>query len=550
MRLVGEGKAAALDERRPIFAIFEGGGAKGVAHVGAFAACEAANFYFVGVAGASAGAVVACLIAAGFGADELLDRAAPDQNLLSRYGESITSLLGQAEWDHLVRRRDQLLAVAQRGMFSGLRAALQIPPILGDLYATWRRKGFFSTDKVREVLNTVLREQLIRIHAEAGIIDPPPARIAFKDLDYATYPRLRPLKIIGANVTTRELVIFSQEDTPDVEVALAVASSIAIPVVFQPVRVPDAEGHRHMDGGAVSNLPVWAFVREKLAFERAHPEAGQVPIVGFTLKDAPPEPGRTPTKGDGMFRYLIDGLWTALTGSQGVIHSFLDDLTVIPLTTRLSTLDFGALPSDLLGAYDDGLRCATGQLEHHFVERPALIGEELERVHKRVRQALIRRRPTGGRRKRILLRANVVERFDRDVFRVTHAFNMADDTDDRLPLDARGRGAPRAFADRDARFTLVGDAAPQISEDYMTKYERALANHRIRGIISVPIFKDPETWLIEDPEQRPPPCGVLSIDSDREEELESAFLNDDFMSLFTTQSTLLYPALTKEPPSG
>lgn len=83
---------------RPIFGIFEGGGAKGVAHVGALAACEENGFYFVGVAGASAGAIIATLIAAGLSASDLLDPSAPQNNILRRYGETPLSLLGEAEW--------------------------------------------------------------------------------------------------------------------------------------------------------------------------------------------------------------------------------------------------------------------------------------------------------------------------------------------------------------------------------------------------------------------------------------------------------------------
>jgi len=50
--------------------IFEGGGAKGIAHVGAYAAADEMRFEFVGVAGASAGAIVASLIAVGFKPNE------------------------------------------------------------------------------------------------------------------------------------------------------------------------------------------------------------------------------------------------------------------------------------------------------------------------------------------------------------------------------------------------------------------------------------------------------------------------------------------------
>ncbi|MEO0682423.1 MAG: patatin-like phospholipase family protein, partial [Pseudomonadota bacterium] len=55
------------------FVVFEGGGAKGVQHVATLKAIEENEFHVSGYAGASAGALVAALAAAGFKADEIFD---------------------------------------------------------------------------------------------------------------------------------------------------------------------------------------------------------------------------------------------------------------------------------------------------------------------------------------------------------------------------------------------------------------------------------------------------------------------------------------------
>src|SRR5512138_2085110 len=52
-------------------AVFEGGGVKGIGLVGAVAVSEAKGYDFVNVAGTSAGAIIAALVAAGYRADEL-----------------------------------------------------------------------------------------------------------------------------------------------------------------------------------------------------------------------------------------------------------------------------------------------------------------------------------------------------------------------------------------------------------------------------------------------------------------------------------------------
>lgn len=54
-------------------AVFEGGGVKGIGLVGAVPVTEAKGYEFVNVAGTSAGAIIAALVAAGYRAGELRD---------------------------------------------------------------------------------------------------------------------------------------------------------------------------------------------------------------------------------------------------------------------------------------------------------------------------------------------------------------------------------------------------------------------------------------------------------------------------------------------
>lgn len=59
--------------RRHAFVAFAGGGARGLVHVGALKALSNQSIDVVGVAGTSAGAIVATLCAAGYTADEMVD---------------------------------------------------------------------------------------------------------------------------------------------------------------------------------------------------------------------------------------------------------------------------------------------------------------------------------------------------------------------------------------------------------------------------------------------------------------------------------------------
>jgi predicted acylesterase/phospholipase RssA len=58
-------------ERRKIDAVFEGGGVRGIGLVGAIRGVESAGYTCENVAGTSAGAIVATLLAAGYGAAEV-----------------------------------------------------------------------------------------------------------------------------------------------------------------------------------------------------------------------------------------------------------------------------------------------------------------------------------------------------------------------------------------------------------------------------------------------------------------------------------------------
>lgn len=53
--------------------VFEGGGVRGIAHVGAICALNERGYSFERVAGTSAGAIIAALLAAGYSCTELKD---------------------------------------------------------------------------------------------------------------------------------------------------------------------------------------------------------------------------------------------------------------------------------------------------------------------------------------------------------------------------------------------------------------------------------------------------------------------------------------------
>jgi NTE family protein len=66
-----EGAAVSNEQTKAVDLVFQGGDIKGIGLVGAYKALEEAGYQPENMAGASAGAIVAALVAAGYSADKL-----------------------------------------------------------------------------------------------------------------------------------------------------------------------------------------------------------------------------------------------------------------------------------------------------------------------------------------------------------------------------------------------------------------------------------------------------------------------------------------------
>lgn len=298
-------------DTKPIFAIFEGGGAKGIAHVGAYAAADELHFEFVGVAGASAGAIVASLIAVGFKPKEIFNPEIRDENIFSAYSLSPTEALGAPDWRQFQRLRWLWLRIwipflalflgAFGFKFLGWPLTARILgglAILTGVLAAVRawllldKRGIFDPAHFAGNLNEVLRQRVLAVYRQFGKpVDRVPAEIRFRDIDPRVVPGFCRLKIVATDISGQQLRLFDHR-TPDVVVAEAVAASIAIPGLFKPAAIPSfcdgsntAFARYYADGGLVSNLPVWCFSEEKAAAERRRPNSVPIPVVAFTLSD-------------------------------------------------------------------------------------------------------------------------------------------------------------------------------------------------------------------------------------------------------------------------
>jgi len=202
--------------------VFEGGGVKGIGLAGALATLEERAFRPQNVAGTSAGAISAALLAAGYTGVELREIIL---NLDYRRFQD-------KGWEDRVPLIERSLSML-----------LDLGLYEGDYFLEW------------------IRERL-----EAKGVR------TFADLvhsDYAEDSRFRSrLQVIASDVTKHELLVLPRDaaklgiEPDDLDVALAVRMSTSIPVFFEPIRFENpktGETHVIVDGGMLSNYPVWLF---------------------------------------------------------------------------------------------------------------------------------------------------------------------------------------------------------------------------------------------------------------------------------------------------
>ncbi len=211
--------------------VFEGGGVRGIGHVGAACAMQEAGYQFTDLAGSSAGAIAAALLAAGYSCDEL-----------KKEMESLDYMKFKGK---------------------GLASHFGLP---GKAFSIVFRLGIYNTVWLEGWVEEMLKEK--------GIY-------TFGDLR----KKGRILKITASDLTDRRLLILPDDlkdfglDPDLFSIARAVRMSVGIPVFFQPVRLRDKDGREHLivDGGLLSNYPLWILDHQA--------DAGICPVFGFRFID-------------------------------------------------------------------------------------------------------------------------------------------------------------------------------------------------------------------------------------------------------------------------
>jgi NTE family protein len=172
----------------------------------------------------------------------------------------------------------------------------------------------------------------------------------FRDLvhpEFASDPRYRyRVQVVASDVTARRLLVLPRDaplygiEPDDLDVALAVRMSASVPFYFEPVLLPDAEtGEDHVivDGGVLSNFPVWLFDVE-----------GEPPWPTFGLLLVEPDPStplgdRLPRRGpsDGRVGGLLDYVRSLIATMVEAHDRLYVEKAAFARTIPISTLGVG-----------------------------------------------------------------------------------------------------------------------------------------------------------------------------------------------------------------
>ncbi len=274
--------------------VFEGGGVLGISFLGAYKALRDSNFDIVRCAGTSAGSVIASLIMAGYGCDELIEvlENTDLKQFLKKTKLSSTFIIGKG-----------LSLLFNKGIYNGQCVEIWIENLLN-------KKG---------------------IHT-------------FKDI---MIDNVSPLKIIAADITKRKLLILPDDldqygiGPQHFSIAKAVQMSCTIPFFYTPVKQKDSY---IVDGGLLSTFPVWIFDIEEKPVR---------PTFGLKIKD---KCSFSSNGKHNIFSYIVDLINASLNRDEMSYVRDKDSVRTIILQNdhQIKSTDFKLTRDDIKYLYQVG----------------------------------------------------------------------------------------------------------------------------------------------------------------------------------------------------
>lgn len=205
-----------VSKRPKVGLVLSGGGAKGAAHIGVIKYLEEAGIPIDYIAGTSMGSIVGGFHALGYSSDEIVE------------------LISNVDWNQLISNNVERKRISFSEKFDRRRHLVTIPFSAGKGDEEFRNKSF------RDALpgGIVSGDNLLNLFNSLSV-------------DYSDYMLFKDLNIpficVGTDLMTGEKKIFDRG-----EFATAIRASMAIPILFDPVRIDES---MYVDGGLIKNFP-------------------------------------------------------------------------------------------------------------------------------------------------------------------------------------------------------------------------------------------------------------------------------------------------------
>jgi NTE family protein len=254
----------------------------------------------------------------------------------------------------------ELLTIVQTTGFRDLRDRDWVDriPLLGRPISIFKDHGIYEGDQLTHWMRSLLADKGIK---------------TFGDLESKSSDSRQVFQhsaqVIVSDLTERSLLVLPRDahklgiDPGDLDVALAVRMSVSIPIFFEPVRfLNPTTGREHVlvDGGLLSNFPVWLFDDE---------ENAGCATLGIRLDEGDDQGG------DATDRFGALGLDAMVDFVKGLAHTALSahdrlylersnfDRTINVPSLGVSTVDFDLSPAMTRALYESGRLAAADFLD-------------------------------------------------------------------------------------------------------------------------------------------------------------------------------------------
>jgi NTE family protein len=290
--------------------VFEGGGAKGMAFVGALQELEVRGHTPARLLGASAGAIMSTFLAAGYDSREMADALAETeegQPVFLGFLEPPKRPTPEELQNSAIRKllRDVNLRIIPDFMEDKIDDAIAnliaSSSRTSQIFSFIDKGGFYEANRFLSWLREKLNCGIYPL--ERGAFDKGRER-NFGDMDLAQFREATgvDLSLVASDTTAASILILNSRTAPNCPLVWAVRMSMSFPLLWQEVvwqpewgkyRGQDINGHTIVDGGMLSNFPIELFIsnQKHVISVMGEKVTDQLHVLGLLIDEGIEVPG-------------------------------------------------------------------------------------------------------------------------------------------------------------------------------------------------------------------------------------------------------------------